>query len=105
MHTHCTEGHVWQKQEVEREPVLGNVSLYVLEDVGFEARWVNKDGRQGGSQVSTGKRWAGQRERSSLAAVRATSSGGFPLVLCDHLKSLLEVDGNISLHIETIFLR
>lgn len=105
MRTHCTEGHAWQKQEVEREPVLGNVSLYVLEDVGFEAQWVNKDGRQGGSQVSTGKRWAGQRERSSLAAVRATSSGGFPLVLCDHPKSLLKVNGNISLHIEMIFLK
>ena len=77
--THCTKGHVWQKQEVEREPVLGNISLYVLEDVGFEAQWVNKDGRQAGSQVSTGKRWAGQRERPSLAAVRSTSSGDFPL--------------------------
>lgn len=99
---HCSKGHVWQKQEVEREPVLGNISRYVLEDVGFEAQWVNKDGRQAGSQVSTGKRWAGQRERPSLAAVRSTSSGGFPLVLCDHSKSLLEVDGNISLNIETI---
>lgn len=103
MCAHCTKGHVWQKQEVEREPVLGNISLYVLEDVGFEAQWVNKDGRQAGSRVSTGKQWAGQ-EGAQLGCVRSTSSGGFPLVLCDHSEST-RVHGNISLNVETIFVK
>lgn len=71
---------------------LGNVILYLLEGVGFHLRLSGlvQDGRQAGSQVSTVKGWAGQREVLQVGCCKfylaqlCFSSGGFSLVLGDH---------------------
>lgn len=49
-----------------------NITLYLLEDVGFEARWEDRQGAKS-AQVRGG----GQREKSSLAAVRTTRPNCF----------------------------